>query len=118
MAAGAQVLRLLVLAIGQIWAKGAARLIAETLCLRQQLVVLQRRHPWPRLSDADRRFWNLASRWFSHWRNPSLIVKPETVLGWQRAGSYWRWRSSRQARGDRPAIRAELQALIRRAVPR
>jgi hypothetical protein len=56
-------------------------LIAENLCLRQQLAVLQRRHPRPRLSDADRRFWILASRWFSDWRNPLLIVKPETVLG-------------------------------------
>jgi len=52
---------------------------------------VQRRHPRPRLSDADRRFWVLASRWFSDWRNPLLIVKPETVLGWERAGwrAYW-----------------------------
>ena len=115
MAAGAQVLRLLVLAIGAIF-RPKALLIAENLCLRQQLVVLQRRHPRPRLSDADRRFWILASRWFSDWRHPLLIVKPETVLGWQRAGwrAYWRWRSSRQARGGRPAIRGELQSLIRR----
>jgi putative transposase len=115
MAAGAQVLRLLVLAIGAIF-RPKALLIAENLCLRQQLVVLQRRHPRPRLSDADRRFWILASRWFSDWRNPLRIVKPETVLGWQRAGwrAYWRWRSSRQARGGRPAIRGELQALIGR----
>jgi hypothetical protein len=60
MAAGAQVLRLLVLAIGAIF-KPKTLLIAENLCLRQQLVVLQRRHPRPRLSDADRRFWILAS---------------------------------------------------------
>jgi hypothetical protein len=33
-----------------------ALLMAETLCLRQQLVVVpQRRHPRPRLLDADRR---------------------------------------------------------------
>jgi hypothetical protein len=84
MAAGAQVLRL---AIGAIF-RPKALLIAENLSLRQQLVVLQRRHLRPRLSDADRRFWILASRWFNDCRNPLLIVKPETVLGWQRAG--WR----------------------------
>jgi hypothetical protein len=91
-----------------------ALLIAENLCLRQQLVVLQRRHPRPRLSDADRRFWILASRWFNDWGNPLRIVKPETVLGWQRASwrAYWRWRSSRQARGGRPAIRGEFQARL------
>jgi hypothetical protein len=66
-AAMAQVLRSLVLAIGAIF-RPKALLIAENLCLRQQLVVLQRRHPRPRLSDADRRFWILASRWFSDWR--------------------------------------------------
>ena len=57
-------MRLLVLAIAAIF-RPKALLIAENLCLRQQLVVLQRRHRRPRLSDADRRFWILASRWFS-----------------------------------------------------
>jgi hypothetical protein len=108
-------LRLLILAIAATF-RPKALLIAENLCLRQQLVALQRRHPRPCLRNADRRFWILASRWFSDWRNPLLIVKPETVLGWQRAGwrAYWTWRSSRQARGGRPAIRGELQALIGR----
>ena len=112
---GAQVLRLLVLAIAAIF-RPKALLIAENLCPRQQLVVLQRRHPRPRLSDADRRFWILASRWFGDWGNPLLIVKPETVLRWQRAGwrVYWRWRSSHKERGGRPAIPLELQALIAR----
>jgi hypothetical protein len=45
-----------------------ASLVAENLCLRQQLRVLQRRRPRPRLTDADRRFWILASRWFCGWR--------------------------------------------------
>ena len=52
--AGAQVMRLLVLAIGAIF-RPKALLIVENLCLRQQLVVLQRRHPRPRLSDERRR---------------------------------------------------------------
>jgi hypothetical protein len=109
------VLRLLILAIAAIF-RPKALLIAENLCLRQQLVVVQRRHPRARLSDADRRFWILASRWFSDWRHPLLIVKPETVLGWQRAGwrAYWRWRSSHKERGGRPAIPLELQPLIAR----
>ena len=47
-------LRLLVLAIAAIF-RPKALLIAENLCLRRQLVVLQRRHPRPRLIDADRR---------------------------------------------------------------
>ena len=44
-----------------LWALAAAvrpkaALIADNLCLRQQLLVLQRRKPRPRLDDADRRF--------------------------------------------------------------
>jgi transposase InsO family protein len=109
------VFRFLVLAIAAIF-RPRALLIAENLCLRQQLLVLQRRHPRPRLSDADRRFWILASRWLGGWRNSLLIVRPETVLSWQRLGwrAYWTWRSSRRARGGRPAIAGELQALIGR----
>ncbi len=33
------------------------QLIAENLCLRQQLVVLKRRQERPLLNDSDRRFW-------------------------------------------------------------
>jgi hypothetical protein len=37
----------------------------ENICLRQQLPVLRRRQPRPRIRDADRRFWVLACRWFA-----------------------------------------------------
>jgi hypothetical protein len=41
------------------------------------------------------------------------IVQPETVIRWHRAGfrCYWRWKP--RARGGRPAIEADLRALIR-----
>jgi hypothetical protein len=94
-----------------------ALLIAENLCLRQQLLVLQRRHPQVRLRHADRQFWICASRWFAGWRNSLLIVKPETVLRWHRRGwrAYWSWRSNRQRRrSGRQPIPEELQALIGR----
>jgi putative transposase len=67
-------------------------LIADNLCLRQQLLVLQRRKPRPRLKDADRRFWVLACRWFVGWRTSLLIVKPETALAWHRRGWRRHWR--------------------------
>ena len=52
------------------WARPRADLvIAENLCLRQQLIVLQRRAPRPRLRDGDRRFWILVCRWFLRWRD-------------------------------------------------
>ena len=42
-----------------------------------------------------------------------MIIRPETLVRWHRAGfrRYWRWQSRR--RGGRPPIEAELRALIR-----
>jgi putative transposase len=96
--------------------KPRASLAAENLCLRQQLLVLQRRHPRPRLRDTDRRFWIIACRWFSGWRRSLLIVRPETVLCWhsKRWKSYWHWRSRASRNSGRHPISGELRLLIRR----
>jgi hypothetical protein len=45
-------------AIGDLFSSRAF-LVAENLCLRQQLLVFRQQYPWPRLRDADRRFWIL-----------------------------------------------------------
>lgn len=89
-------------------------LVAENLALRQQLMVLRRQQPnRPRLKRWDRVFWAWLSRAWSGWRDALVIVKPETVIGWQRAGFrlFWRWKS--RARGGRPAVPDEVQRLIR-----
>jgi hypothetical protein len=52
----AQVFRFLALGIAAVFRPGVL-LVAENPCVRQQLLVLQRGHPRPRLSNADRRFW-------------------------------------------------------------
>ena len=96
--------------------RSKASLVAENLCLRQQLLVLHRRQARGRLRDADRRFWIVACRWFASWRHSLLIVKPEAVLRWHRRGwkAYWRWRSKGTGlRGRRP-IAPKLQVLIQR----
>jgi len=86
----------------------------EILALRQQVAVLQRKRPRPRLNAGDRLFWTSLCRFWCRWPEVLLIVKPETVVGWHRAGFrlYWRWRS--RARGGRPRINQELQDLIAR----
>jgi putative transposase len=96
--------------------RARASLVAENICLRQQLLVLRRRRPRPRLRDVDRRFWVLACRWFAGWRRSLLIVEPVTVLRWHRRGwrAYWRWRSRRRSKAGRPPIPPELRDLIRR----
>jgi transposase InsO family protein len=66
------------------------------------------------LRRLDRLFWTTLRRFWSRWTDALLIVKPETVIGWHRAGFrlYWRWRS--RPRGGRPKITNEIRALIRR----
>ena len=96
--------------------KSRAKLTAENFRLRQQLIVLKRPQPRPSLQDADRRFWILACRWFSGWRQHLIVVKAETVIRWHHNGwkAYWRRRSGRSTRTGRKKIDPELRALIRR----
>jgi putative transposase len=86
----------------------------EILALRQQVAVLKQKCPRPNLSAADRLFWTFLRGFWSRWAVVLVVVKPETVAGWQRAGFrlYWRWRS--QPRGGRPRIPDEIRTLIRR----
>ena len=86
----------------------------EILALRQQLTVLKRDHPRPKLERLDRIFWIALRRCWSRWTEALIIVKPETVVGWHRAGFrlYWRWRS--RPSGGRPQIAEEVRVLIRR----
>jgi transposase InsO family protein len=96
--------------------KSKSRLVAENLCLRQQLIVLNRRQTRPRFRDADRRFWVLVCRWFSEWSDSLIVVKPDTVIRWHRKGwkAYWRWRSTRAKKCGRKKTDLELRALIHR----
>lgn len=87
----------------------------ENLALRQQILVLQRTNPKPALSMADRTFWVVLCEFWSQWRRPLAIVKPETVIAWHRCGwrLWWRWRS-RPKEAGRPRIPYEVIDLIRK----
>src|SRR5436309_2371539 len=90
-------------------------LMLENLALRHQLAVLQRASPRPRLRISDRLLWVLLCRMWSGWANALSLVKPETVIRWQRTGFklFWTWKSRRNGPG-RPAVAPEVRALIRR----
>ena len=66
-------------------------LLLENLALRQQLAVLARRRPQPRFSNGDRFLWITLRRFWSGWRKALILVQPDTVVGWHRAGFtlYW-----------------------------
>jgi len=89
----------------------------ENLALCQQLAVMKRQCPRPRLRKVDRWFWVRLSRVWSNWRRPLLIVRPETVVRWHRRGFgvYWTWISRRRRQWvGRPRVSPEVRDLIRK----
>ncbi len=73
-------------------------LLLENLALRQQLAVLKRKHPRPKLAVFDRLFWVLARRFWSGWKQALIVVTPETVVYWHRSGFALYWRAISRAR--------------------
>ena len=93
-------------------------LLLENLALRQQLAVLKRKRPQPRLAFLDKLFWVMLRRIWSGWKQALILVKPETVARWHRAGFklYWTRLSRHQARAGRKCVSRELRELIFRMV--
>ena len=95
--------------------RSQARLQAEILVLRQQVLVLSRKSLLrARLRNLDRLILVWLYRLFPSILDAIAVVKPETVLRWHRRGfrAYWHWKSRRA--GGRPKIDREIRALIRR----
>jgi hypothetical protein len=93
--------------------KPKSRLEAENAALRQQLIVLRRKvRGRVRFTNSDRVFFIQLYRWCPSVLKAMMIIRPETLVRWHRAGfrRYWRWKS--HATGGRPQIHAELRALI------
>jgi hypothetical protein len=84
---------------------------AENLFLRRQLALYQERVKPKRVDAGTRVTLALLSRCFD-WRSALVVVRPQTLIGWHRAGFrlWWRWKS----RPGRPPIPKELRELIRR----
>jgi len=88
-------------------------LALENLALRQPLAILKRSKKRPQIRTKDRLFWILLCRFWSNWREPLIVVKPETVIRWHRRGFklFWKFKSQRKGAG-RPPISAEIRDLI------
>jgi transposase InsO family protein len=88
-------------------------LLIENALLRHQLVVLRRSGKRPVLTPADRTLLVLLAGHLRSWRQALQIIKPDTLLGWHRAGYrlFWRWRS--RPRAGRPPLAESTIALIR-----
>jgi hypothetical protein len=55
-------------------------LVLENLVLRQQLVVLKRRHPQPRLGIFDKVFWLGVRRFWPAWKESLIVVTCASFL--------------------------------------
>src|SRR5258706_6434497 len=93
-------------------------LLLENLALRQQLAVLKRREPRPRLDLLDRLFWVAVRRFCSGWQQSLIVVTPEAVVRWHRAGFRWYWKLISKVRraARRGQTSKEIQELIFRMV--
>ena len=86
----------------------------EVLALRQQVAVLKRKRPRPRLKAGDRLFWTALRRFWPRWSDVLLIVQPETVIGWHRAGFRLLWRQKLGFTIAERTVARYLRRLLRR----
>src|SRR5579859_6192664 len=93
-------------------------LLLENVALRQQLGVLRQRHPRPKFATPDKFFWVMLRRLWPGWKQALILIQPETVVRWHRAGFrlYWKWISRCRAHVGRKCVSRELRELIFRMV--
>jgi hypothetical protein len=103
---------IIVLKVIRILFKSKDNLITENVALRRQLTAYKAKNIKPRLSDMDRSFWIALKQGRSNWAEALIIVKPETVIDWQRRRfkKYW-WRKSSRNKQPAPRICSELLML-------
>jgi hypothetical protein len=81
----------------------------EIIALCLQLGKLKRKNPHPLLQIQDRIFWIVLRRFWSAWSNVLVIVKPETVVAWHRAGFRLFWQIRSRGNKGRPKTDAALR---------
>jgi putative transposase len=84
-------------------------LVAENLFLRRQLALYKERGVQPQRIDAATRVSLVLLSKLFDWRDALMVVRPETLIRWHRAGFRLFWRCKPLT--GRPPIAPELRAL-------
>jgi hypothetical protein len=84
--------------------RGKPDLLIENALLRQQLLVLRRSVKRPVLTSADRTLLVLLAGRLRCWRAALLIIQPETLLRWHRAGFRLFWKAKSRSKSGRPSL--------------
>jgi len=63
-----------------------SHLVIENLAMRQQLAIMKQSVKVPKLRNRDRLFWVILSLLCQRWQDFQIIVKPETVIRWNKKG--------------------------------
>ena len=91
-------------------ARSSASKDAELLVLRQEVAVLRRQKPRPRLDWADRAVLAALARLLPKPSRVNRLVTPDTLLRWHRRLISWRW--TYPHRSGRPPVDRRIVALI------
>lgn len=93
---------------------GHEQVALENLALREQLEIFQRSVSHPKIREKDRLFWVCLQKVWKQWRSALVIVRPETVLDWQRRRfrRYWSQLSQHKNPG-RPRTSSDIRKLVR-----
>ena len=93
---------------------GYEQIALENLALREQLAIFQRSVRHPKIRLMDRVFWVCLRKAWKDWKSVLVIVRPETVLDWQRRRfrRYWS-QLSQHTNPGRPRTRADIRKLVK-----
>ena len=93
---------------------GYEQVALENLALREQLGIFQRSVPHPKIRPMDRLFWVCLRKVWKEWKSALVIVRPETVLDWQRRRFRRFWSQlSRHTNPGRPRTNADIRKLVK-----
>jgi putative transposase len=94
--------------------RSRTELLTENALLRQQLIVLRRCAKRPKIRPHERGVMVVLAALTRTWRNAVLLVKPETILRWHRAGFRVFWRRKSRTTPSRDRVLSATIALIKR----